>query len=463
MPIFRGMEVFVFWAALLPDPGLTERQRTDAARAISLWCLQFTPRVALVEPASAPAAVMELEASVRLFGGKRKLVERVRAEARELGVTQISWAPTSLGAVALARAGLSNGFVRPLATILDPLPLEVLSTINAHAATLTRLGCQTLGQVRALPRGGLGRRFGADLLTALDQAYGLRPDAHAWIELPETFSARLELMSRIELAPALLFGARRLLLQLCAWLSARRAGITEFTLHWCHDAMRSKSAGDGGALTIHTATPTRDVEHLSRLLAEHLAKVKLSAPVGELRLEADEVVPLGASNASLLPDEKHDGESLSLVLERIAARLGPERVLRPIVTEDERPEWMCQWQPASEPGPRQTARRLARSAHPQPTFILPEPLRLALRESRPLYQGHLQLLMGPHRIEFGWWDRYGERPGDDPDPSTPLAGTSRHAARDYWVALSERAGLLWVFQTRLAEEQGAWFLHGIFA
>jgi protein ImuB len=35
-------------------------------------------------------------------------------------------------------------------------------------------------------------------------------------------------------------------------------------------------------------------------------------------------------------------------------------------------------------------------------------------------------------------------------------------ARDYWVALSAHAGLLWVFQTRL-DEAPAWYLHGHFA
>ena len=411
---------------------------------------------------------MELAASARLFGGKRQLVERVKAQASELGVAQLSWAPTSLGALALARTGRSNGFARPLESLLDELPLSVLGAVAAHAPTLARLGCQTLGQVRALPRGGLSRRFDKELLAALDFAYGLRPEAHTWVELPDTFSARLELMSRVELAPALLFGARRLLLQMCAWLSARRAGVTTYTLRWCHDAMRSRAAGDGGWLTIRTAEPTRNLEHLSRLLAEHLARVELQAPVGDLQLEADEVHPLEEQSRSLLPDAREDGEDLSLVLERIAARLGPERVLRPLTTEDHRPEWMCHWQPAPQKRPRRLARPLA---HPQPTFILPEPLRLAMRDTRPLYQGPLQLLAGPHRIEFGWWDRVGERPderpGESPDPQAPRANiqanTHRHVARDYWVALSEHAGVLWIFQTRLANEQSAWFLHGIFA
>ena len=37
------------------------------------------------------------------------------------------------------------------------------------------------------------------------------------------------------------------------------------------------------------------------------------------------------------------------------------------------------------------------------------------------------------------------------------------AVRDYYVALSEHAGVLWIYQTRLESEQAAWFLQGIFA
>lgn len=397
---------------------------------------------------------MEVEASVRLFGGKRRLVERVRTECVDLGVRQLSWAPTSMAALALARSGVSNGFGKPLEQLLDALPLESLTFVAAHRATLVRLGCQTLGQVRALPRGGLSRRFDTLLLTTLDQAYGLRPEGHTWVELPDEFEAKLELMARVELAPALLFGARRLLLLMAGWLAARRSGVTAFTLTWCHDAMRSKSAGDGGALTVRTAQPTRDIEHLTRLLAEHLAKVTLLAPVGDLALLATEVHVLAGVSLSLLPETRPAGESLALVIERIAARLGPERVLRPVVLEDHRIEWMCHWQPAPASPPHAPKLKRKRTVDiPQPTFVLPEPLRLATRGHRPLYQGVLQLLAGPHRVEGGWWDRTGD----------PCGPATRQVARDYWVALSEHAGVLWVFQTRLADDETAWFLHGTFA
>jgi protein ImuB len=439
----------MLWAALLPDVDPSSSlPSTDVLNGTATWALQYTPRVAVIE---ASAVALELSASTRLFGGKRQLVERIRNEAAELDLTAPSWAPTSLAALALARAGQTNGFNKPLDQVLDSLPLGTLAAAKVHEATLSRLGCRTLGDVRALPRGGLSRRFDAQLLAALDQAYGLRPESHAWVLLPDRFAQRLELMSRVEMAPALLFGARRLLLQMCGWLAARRSGTTAFTLRWCHDVMRSKTAGDGGELTIRTAEATRNIEHLSRLLAEHLAKVELKAPVGDLELVADDVRALEETSSSLLPDPVQSGESLALVMERVAARLGPQRVLRPVLAADHRMEWMVHWGPAAEPSPRKSA---PVSGIPQPAFMLPQPLKLAARGDRPLYQGPLILLSGPHRVEGGWWHRLPDDRGEQ---------RSQTVIRDYWVALSEHAGVLWIFHTRLDNDRSAWFLQGVFA
>jgi protein ImuB len=61
------------------------------------------------------------------------------------------------------------------------------------------------------------------------------------------------------------------------------------------------------------------------------------------------------------------------------------------------------------------------------------------------------LLAGPHRVEGGWWHR------DAADAAT------HHIERDYWVALSPHAGVLWIYQQRLAGDAVAWYLHGVFA
>ncbi len=459
------------WVALLPHapPCSTEAAAPGAAAVVhlhglALWALQFTPRVACVPSSSVwgDALVLELAASERLFGGRQALARRLLRESRLQGVQRISWAPTSLAAIALARCGLRHGFGAPLAQVLAPLPLSALDAVAAHAELLAPLGCDNLGAVQALPRSGVARRFGAGLLQALDSACGLRSDSHSWLSLPPRFDARLELPFRIDHAEGLLHGARQLLLQLCGWLAAQRAGIRSCTLRWCHDAMRSKHAGDGGELVLHTASTTRNHQHLSRLLQEHLAHVQLLAPVGELSLHADAPEPLAESSASLLPEAGASSESLALVLERISARLGMHQVQRPLLQPDHRPEWQVQWQPANSAA---CASAPAVPPLPQPSFLLAEPLRLLQDgNSQPLYQGPLQLLLGPQRLEGGWWHRSpGFLAGDAAARVPPGAQTAHTAVRDYWVAHNAQAGLLWIFHTRLAAQGGAWFLHGKFA
>lgn len=431
------------WAALLPLPQATDSSPIEAM-ALGTWALQFTPRVALQEG----VVLAEVSASARLFGGLERLRQRVQQGAGELGA-RVAWAPTGLAALALVRHGGGLVSEGALARRLDALPLPSMTAVGLHQATLERVGCRTLGQVRRLPRGGLVRRFGAPLLAALDQAYGLRPEVYDWITLPPTFQARLELMARVEHAPALLFGAKRLLVQMAGWLAARHCGVRAFTLHWHHDAMRARSAGDGGTLTVHTAQPTQSVEHCMRLLAEHLAQVVLAAPVGELELSADTVEPWAGANHTLLPDPQRQGEDVNAALERIQARLGPQSVCLPVLCADHRPEWMQHWHSDLAHRPRQAT---TGSGMPLPPWLLELPLRLEERQHRPHYQGPLQLLLGPDRVEGGWWHRSGQGG----------AAQALNVQRDYWLARSPQAGLLWVFQQRLAGDETAWFLQGVY-
>jgi len=435
------------WAALLTNNGHDNTPHIDVP-GLAVWALQFSPRVAQKEH----TVWLEVTQSLRLFGGEGPLHQLVEAGATELGVRALAWAPTSLAALACARTGIRDGFSAPLAQVLDPLPLQSIDAVNTHQATLARLGCRTLADVRQLPRGGLSRRFDSELLLALDQAYGLRPEGYPWVKLPETFTAKLELPGRVDSAPALMFGARRLLVQMGGWLAARHCGVTAFTLNWRHDALRARDAGDGGEITVRTARATQNVEHLSRLLNENLAKMQLLAPAGELGLSATEVTPLLETSRSLLPDTRADGEALNQVLERIEARLGKKRVLRPMLIEDTRLAHMTRWQVMNAAKPAGKVRLVS---GPQPTWILKTPLRLDVRDEYPLYQGPLQLLLGPERIEGGWWHRVKDADG---------CQQTLDVVRDYWVALSQDAGVLWIYQERLPRERTAsWYLHGLFA
>ncbi len=394
--------------------------------------------------------VLEVQGSLRLFRGLDSLKARIAAEAPQLGVVSTGWAPTAMAALVLARCGV-NLDGRPLTAVLDDQLLPALSAAAKHVATLTHAGISTLGQLRKLPRNGISRRFDESLLVALDQAYGLRPEAFKWEQIPEDFFARVELPAREDQAEALMAYAKPLLMQMCGWLGARHSGAEGFRLTWIHDSMRAKDVGDCGELVIRSSTAGRDVGQFSKLLSEHLGKTELAAPVGELRLEAVGVERVTEQSLSLLAKSLSAGEALVPVLEQIAARLGEDHVVQPYELDDHRPEHQTRWDVMAKRRARQP--RLAEPL-PAPTFLFPEPKRLAMQNERPQYQGPLFPILGPDRVEGGWWDRV---PGEAGVP-----GTTRHVAREYWIAVSKVAGPLWIFSTRQDDGTPAWYLHGTF-
>ena len=98
-----------------------------------------------------------------------------------------------------------------------------------------------------------------------------------------------------------------------------------------------------------------------------------------------------------------------------------------------------------------------------PTWLLREPLRLQVHKERPCYEGPLALLVGPQRLEVSGWHGLGQGMGQGVGPHLH-PGMSPPVMRDYFIARSAQAGLLWVFRERLPHgRSGGWFLHGLFA
>ncbi|WP_423383595.1 hypothetical protein [Burkholderia sp. LMG 32019] len=120
---------------------------------------------------------------------------------------------------------------------------------RAYAEWSDELGCSTLAALQRLPRAGLKKRCGTQLLDWLDQVAGMAPAADEWLEMPPSFDARVELMDRVEHAEALLFVARRLILQLTGWLTAKELDIAGFALRHerGRDAIAPTNDRAGGA------------------------------------------------------------------------------------------------------------------------------------------------------------------------------------------------------------------------
>ena len=433
------------WIALQP-------RSDDAVLAWSWQGLRFTPRVARVDE----ALVLEVSASWRLFGGPEALLQMLLAPEPPLApLPATHWARGPTSGVALALLRLKGVGRPPPSRVPDDLPLPLLTAATPHVEMLARTGCHTWGALRALPRGPVASRFGAALLDALDAAWGLRPERYPWLTLPEVFDTGVDLPTLASTAPELLDAASHLLGQLQLWLRARHQGVRAFELQWALDLRRL----DGVALpthqtlTVRTAQAVQAMDHLRRLTGEQLARTTLAAPANHLRLRTLETEPWIGASRGFLPEDMLEGERLHQLVERLSARLGADQVCVPLPQADWRPERMQRWAPAvhhlddvhrAHAAPHLGA-PLAHGLYPP--WLLPQPLRLPVRGHRPWYEGPLRLLTRRQRIETGWWE---------------VGGT---VVRDYRIARSERAGLLWVYCEHGpdAAAPARWYLQGLYA
>lgn len=261
------------------------------------------------------------------------------------------------------------------------------------------IGCQTLADVKRLPRAGLQRRTNTSLLDALDRAYGQVHELFQWVQIPLTFTAKLELPDRIDYAEAVLFAARRLILQMTGWLVAQQRAVSRFVLLLEHE--RGRRAIELTPVEIMLAEPAWHESHLLRLLKERLGRMELVAPVIGLRLMAAHVEPMVPPTQSLFPEPGGSPADFHRLIELLTARLGPESVLVPAPVADHRPERCNSWRSAAETV--KAGFRLPEDLV-RPFMLLDQPIALLLREHRPFYGAPLRLISGPERIETGWDD-----------------------------------------------------------
>ena len=402
---------------------------------------------------------MEAAASLRLWGGLPSLLALLQVQGQELGLARLAAGSTGLEALArLHSIRSASSYLKQCseaAVCLDDLPLQNLSAAWPHLETLHQIGCTSWGQLAAMPRGGITRRFGAGLLHALDQAYGRKPEVYTWLTAPEVFKVSHELHANVDNASGLLHAASRQLTLLQAWLRARHFGVVSCEFTWLLDIRRN--AAPRGEFVLQTGEPTQDIKHLERLLAEHLDRIELPAPAHTLQLRSLRCEALPQESESLIPDEQRAGEPLHFFIERVASKLGASAICRPVMQADHRPEAAQRWVSAALSG--QTGKQVLLALHAahsyRPAWLMPQPLRLLVQGDKPYYQGPLKLLQGPERIESSCLV----------DAASAVSGSVVQpiaVARDYFMAWSANAGLLWIFRERLSEQPG-WYLHGLFA
>jgi protein ImuB len=430
-------------AAIALEPDLNARPRAEdreRARLVHLaaWCQQqFTPLVSLAPP---DELLLEVQGSLKLFGGARALLERVATGLHEQGVTaRLALAPTPTGSLWLAR---SLPRQCAAATASQTAVVENSGELARHLATvsiawlrwpeeigslLVSMGVRTVGDLVRLPRAGFARRVGTRWLEELDRALDRRAEPRRGFRSPSRFDARLLPDHEIEAAAKLESACAPLFERLQRFLRERQAAIAVLALDCKH------RSGPATRIRIGLALPSGDVVQLRDLLAERLLALELPAPIIALRLRSGALLPALPDNGWLWRQGTSEASAAALprLVERLRARLGAEQVFSVCAVEDHRPEWAWRIRRESEAPDRTHAASVPRVVE-RPLWLLARPQRI---------RSHGQKLRGPERIETGWWDGH-------------------EVTRDYFDVRDAEGARLWVYRERNAPH--GWYVHGIF-
>ncbi|GJE38014.1 protein ImuB [Methylobacterium persicinum] len=422
-----------------------------ALHRLCRWAMRYAPLVAPFGPAeSCHGFYIDIEGASHLMGGERALLDDLAMRLARADVpARIALADTPGGAFALARCGAAGSLLVPsgeTAAHLMALPVEALRLEREVSTGLRRLGLRRIGDVEALPRSGLARRFGLAPLLRLDQAIGRRPEPLAPLAETRTFSGARGFLDPIGRQEDVVAASRSLMDEIAPRLE--RAGLgacaLRLTLHRVDGAMR--------ALEIGLSRPERSPERIAALVSLRLERLGAGLDAGF----GFETVELTVTSAETMSPRQGtlggsgSGERIASLADTLAQRIG-RRLVR-LAPQDshvpERAEGIVPWIAPARPYPADLPARplvlFAKSEAARDVFATapdgpPHRFRWRAREYR------VARAEGPERIAPEWWRESGE-------------------PRDYYRIECEAGQRLWLYRDgpHGQERPATWYVHGMF-
>ena len=415
------------------------------------WASRYTPTVAPFGPAEGCHGLyLDIDGAAHLLGGEEALLDDIAQRLAGSGIpARIALASTPGCAFALARHGRMDGILVPPgeeAGALAGLPVEALRLESGAAEGLRRLGLRTVGDVEALPRSGLGRRFGLAPLLRLDQAHGRRPEPLAPLEESEGFAAARGFLDPIGHQSDVVAAARSLMGEIAPRLERTGLGASalRLTLHRVDGLDRSFDLG--------LSRPERCAERIATLVRLRLERLGSDLDAGF----GFETVTLAVTTAEAMPARQstfggsESGDRIATLADILAQRIGRKLVrLAPQGShQPEQAEASVPWTLPALPYPDHLPARplvlFARAEAAQDVLAMapdgpPHRFRWRKEEHR------VARAEGPERIAAEWWHR----------PSQP---------RDYYRIECEAGLRLWLYRDgpHQSDRPAAWFVHGMF-
>lgn len=420
-----------------------------ALAQLALWARRFCPWTTVdASGPGAPGLVMDTSGAAHLWGGEAGMLAAIRDQMGRIGHHPAAALAPSWGAAwALSRyrAGIAHD-----GAALHPLPVAALRLSDSTVLVLRRLGLKTVGDLAAMPRVALARRFARhdrtdNPLIRLDQAMGRLPEPISPPDPPARFRVQARLPEPVQDATHHL---PDLAAALCRDLSAAAQGARRLQLAvWRTDGeMRWIEAG--------AAFPTRDPDHMAFLFRERLERIDPGFGFDLIELAAPETEPFAPTQRDL-GGAATESRDLPRLIDRLAARFGADRLRRPALLNSHIPE-----RSSTEIALAAPRSPVLPDAQDRPVRMLdpPEEVRVlyAVPEGPPAqfqWRGQPTRIArweGPERIAPEWWlDRPGTR------------------LRDYYKIEDANGQRLWLYREGLAGDGrgGAprWFVQGVFA
>ncbi|MEN9874148.1 MAG: hypothetical protein RL186_1045 [Pseudomonadota bacterium] len=314
-------------------------QERDDLVALARWAMRWTPFVAPAKGLEDTFALfLDITGCAHLFGGEALMLADMLSRMRALGLTaRAACASTPGAAFALARFapeakdGLSAPDGVALRALVGAMPVEGLRIGGQTATALRALGLKTIDALAQQSSASLARRFGMEVVRALDRARGLEEEAIDPVceIIPRRVRLRLmePLMTRDGLEKALGKAAG----EMCAVLARFEEGAARIVvqLYRVDGHVLHLAAGAG--------RPHRDPVLWTRVLRESLEALVAKDGL-DLGFGLD-VIEIGAPELEVLEPRATDldpiaaaalasADALHRLADRMSARLGANRVTR---------------------------------------------------------------------------------------------------------------------------------------
>ena len=291
------------------------------------WAGTYTSRVVRPPTEGMPGLMLELGGSAELFGGLDALMRTVVQSLTDHHlVARVAGAPHPRAAWALASVADEvqprlYGRRDQLAAVCR-LPLAALDWPGDWIRRFEELGLRRLGDVRRLPRDGLGMRAAPGLIEDLDRLFAERTWPLPDLEPPARYAREVSLWDPATQVERLLLLARTPLVGLTDFLRRRRLAVGSFRVLLGHEDDPCTE------LTIATAEPGREDRLWLEQLRLRLESAGGMRPVTWLRVEADRFVTPATGQGNLFDDEGERERDERALWHRLGARLGESAVGR---------------------------------------------------------------------------------------------------------------------------------------